>query len=131
LECHYAALIVLLQNQVAIGECVLFIDKVDHLLAIHFDDDVIALRDNVLIKPGVWWDEFLVDLDKVVKTAGPHRIFVGAIDLCFIALGAATLQVGNGDHLRKTQDRPVLPELPAPAIQQSRRRPSSTLRILI
>ncbi len=108
----------LLQNQIALCERVLLIGKVNHLLAIDFDDNVIALRDDVLIEPGVRWDEFFVDLHEAVKASGPHRIFVGAIDLCFITLGKSRSPGGAEQHagVSAIADFDVCLELAVPAL---------------
>jgi hypothetical protein len=98
LERDHAAFVVLLKNQVAVGKGILLIDKVDYLLPIDRNDDVIALRENVLIKPSVGRNQLVINLDKVVQASRPHWIFVGTIDLGFIALRKAWSPSGAEEH---------------------------------
>src|SRR5438105_2087199 len=48
---HDAALVMLLQGEVALHVGVLLIHVIDGGLAVDFDDDMISLRDDVLVEP--------------------------------------------------------------------------------
>jgi hypothetical protein len=64
---RHAAFVVLLQNQVATRKRVLLIDKVDHLFAIGFNHDVIALCEDVLVEPklsGLVARQYLFKVDR-------------------------------------------------------------------
>src|SRR5262245_35001634 len=77
----------LLQGEVALRERILQIRVIDGRDAVHLDDDVIALSDDLLREPGVGRDEHLADEDEVVEAAGLLLIGEVAVDLGLVALG--------------------------------------------
>src|SRR5437899_1386923 len=73
----------------AFGECVLLVHKIDSRFAVHFDDNVIADGGDLLGEPLIGFDEHITDRDKVVKTAGPDRVRMSAVNLGFVTFGEA------------------------------------------
>ncbi len=81
---HHAPLVVLLQGDVTGGERILVLDMIHHLLVVHENLDVVAVRDDMLREPGVGRHQLLQDLDEVIQAAGAYRIAMRAVHLRFI-----------------------------------------------
>src|SRR5215207_4176821 len=89
---HFAAEIVLLEGEVALREGVLLVDEVDSDLAVHLDDDVVAVGDDFLGEPGVRWHELLHHVLEVVQASGALRIGVAAVHLRLVAIRKAVAE---------------------------------------
>lgn len=95
---HDAAWIVLLQGEMAALERIMFIHEIRDDFVVHFDDDSISNRDDVLRPPRVisnelfenrFWCGLIISRCVAVKAPGFLRIRAGVLDLCLVTLRPA------------------------------------------